>query len=48
MTTDTRSTSLTGIGGVDVVKIGIFGASDALVIGGLGSYTSTHSVRPAV
>jgi hypothetical protein len=42
-TTDTRSTSLTGIGGIDVVRIGVFGASDALVLGVLGSDTSTHS-----
>lgn len=43
LTTNTTSTSLTSIGGLDVVRIGLFNAADALVLGGLGSYTSTDS-----
>jgi hypothetical protein len=38
-----ESTSWTGIGGADVVKVGVFHRSDALVIGGLGSDTFTQS-----
>ena len=38
-----RTTSYTGLGGIDVVKIGILKNSDALVVGVLGSETSTNT-----
>jgi hypothetical protein len=50
----TRTTTFTGLGGVDVVKIGITTDSDAVVFGLLGSdsstrttgFTNTHSSTP--
>ncbi|MCX7311600.1 MAG: autotransporter outer membrane beta-barrel domain-containing protein [Alphaproteobacteria bacterium] len=38
-----RTTSFTGLGGGDVVRIGLADTADALVIGLLGSHTSTHT-----
>jgi len=40
---NSRTTSFSGLGGIDVVKIGITSDSDALVIGLLGSATSTRT-----
>ncbi len=39
----THSTAGTGIGGIDYTKIGVFSASDAIVIGINGSGTGLHS-----
>lgn len=39
-----RSTSYTGLGGGDVVRIGLVTSSDALVIGVLGSHTTTDGI----
>jgi hypothetical protein len=41
--TSTTTTSYTGVSGADVVRIGLFAAADALVIGGLGNYTTTDA-----
>jgi hypothetical protein len=41
--TSTTTTSYTGVGGGDVVRIGLFADADALVLGGLGSYTTTDA-----
>jgi hypothetical protein len=43
---ESTSTSYTQVGGADVVKIGVFTSSDALVLGVLGSYTDTETTLP--
>jgi len=42
-TISSRTTSITGLGGFDMLKIGITSDSDALVIGFMGLYTSTRT-----
>ncbi len=41
-----QTDSYTQVAGADVVKIGVFTASDAFVFGGLGSYTDTDTALP--